>query len=136
VVRVRSRDQTQNEDEADGLYENLATASKPISIVSEAYRGLRTNLFYSEVPPPSKVVLVASPGSAEGQSITFANLRIVLAHAGNETLILDGDLREPTLQRIFGVRNPNGLVNVILGEQSLPAVWKEPLYGRKVVAAG
>jgi Mrp family chromosome partitioning ATPase len=88
VVRVRSRNQTQNEDEADGLFENLATASKPYSIASEAYRSLPTNLFYSVVRPPPKVVLVASPGSAEGKSITFASLGIVLAHAGNETLIL------------------------------------------------
>jgi len=136
VVRVRSRNQTQNDDEADGLFENLATASKPNSIASDAYRSLRTNLFYSVVDAPPKVVPVTSPGSAEGKSITCANVGIVLAHAGNETLILDGDLRKPTLQRIFGICNPNGLVNVILGEQSLPAVWKEPLFGLKVVAAG
>jgi capsular exopolysaccharide synthesis family protein len=114
----------------------LVTVLDPASIASEAYRTLRTNLLYAAVDAPPKVILLTSPGSAEGKSITCANLGVVLAQAGKETLVLDGDLREPSMHKIFGIRDPNGLVTVLSGEHDLSEVWKEPLPGLKVVAAG
>jgi len=105
-------------------------------MASEAYRILRTGLLYAEVDAPPKVIVTTSPSTMDGKSITCSNLGVVLAQAGKETLVLEGDLREPSLHRIFGVRNSNGVVNVLSGEYELSEVWREPFPGLRVVSAG
>lgn len=114
----------------------LVTVLEPTGLASEAYRTLRTSLLYSFVDDPPKVIVLTSPGAGEGKSTTCANLGVVLAQADKRTLIIDGDLRKPTMHRIFGLRNMRGVVNVVAGEHSLPEVWQEPLVGLKVVTAG
>ena len=57
---------------------------------------------------------------------------MVLAQADKKTLIIDGDLRDPTMHSMFGMRNRTGVVNVLAGEHDLSEVWKEPLPGLKV----
>jgi capsular exopolysaccharide synthesis family protein len=114
----------------------LVTVLDPAAPASEAYRALRTNLLYAAVDAPPKVILVASPGSAEGKSITAANLAVVLAQADKETLVVDGDLREPNMHTIFETSNLNGVVNVLAGEHNLSEVWQELLPELKLVSAG
>ena len=73
----------------------------------------------------------------EGKSITCANLGMVLAQADKNALILDCDLRKPTLHKIFGLRNLRGVVDLLTGERELQEVWQEsPLLGMKIVTAG
>ncbi|MEJ7842581.1 MAG: CpsD/CapB family tyrosine-protein kinase [Rubrobacter sp.] len=114
----------------------LVTMLEPTSTASEAYRTLRTSLLYSFVDDPPRVIVLTSPGPGEGKSTTCANLGVVLAQADKRTLIIDGDLRKPTMHRIFGLRNMRGVVNVLAGEHDLEGVWQEPLVGLKVVTAG
>jgi capsular exopolysaccharide synthesis family protein len=108
----------------------------PPGAASEAYRSLRTSLLYAVVDEPLKVILITSAGSADGKSITCANLAMVLAQAGKETLVIDGDLRYPSVHRIFGERNVSGVVNVLAGEHDLSEVWKEPFPHLKIISAG
>ena len=116
--------------------ERLVTILDPTSAASEAYRSLRTNLFYAFMDDPPKVIVVTSPGSGEGKSTTCANLGVVLAQAAKTTLILDCDLRKPVVHEFFGLRNLQGITNVLIGERSLQEVWEEPQDGLKVVPVG
>jgi len=134
----RLKDRSRREEEANGhVSGHLVTVASPDNVASEAYRTLRTNLLHALEDGPSKVILVTSPGPMEGKSITCANLGVVLAQADKTALILDCDLRQPTLHKIFGLRNLRGVVDLLRGEHELQEVWQEsPLLGMKIVTAG
>lgn len=125
-------------EEAKGkdLLGRLVTLNDPSSPTSEAYRALRTSLFYSVVDEPPKVITVTSPGPREGKSTVCANLGVVLSQANKRVLLVDCDLRKPVLHRIFGLRNIHGIVTVLAGERIIPEVWNEPLEGLKVITSG
>ena len=133
LLKKRARGKQRSDDLSS---RGLVTVLEPAKVASEAYRTLRTSLFYAVVDAPPKVIVVTSPGIAEGKSTTCANLGVVLAQADKQTLIVDCDLRTPAMHRIFGLRNVHGVVNVLAGEYDLPEVWQEPLEGLKVITAG
>jgi receptor protein-tyrosine kinase len=135
VARFQSRSQAQN-DKVDALSEQLVTMLDPDAVASEAYRSLRTSLLYTVANAPPMVILITSPDLMDGKSTTCANLAVVLAQAGKETLAIDGDLHEPSLHKIFGVPNVNGMVNVLSGEYDLSEMCTEPFPGLKVLSTG
>ena len=135
MARFRPRRQAQ-QDKVDTLSEQLVTVLDPAAAASEAYRSLRTSLLYAVADAPPTVILITSPGLMDGKSTTCANLAVVLAQAGKETLVIDGDLHQPSLHKIFGVPIVNGMVNVLSGEFDLPEVCTEPLPGLKVLPTG
>ena len=116
--------------------EQLTTVLDPSGLASEAYRTLGTNLLYSSVDDPPKVILITSPGAQEGKSTSCANLGVVLAQADKTTLIVDGDLRRPSMHKIFSLRNFRGVANVLTGAHDLSEVWGEPLPKLKIVPTG
>jgi receptor protein-tyrosine kinase len=120
----------------DDLSGRLVTILDPSGIAAEAYRTLRTNIFYSVADTPPKVIVMTSPGPQEGKSTTCANLGVVLAQADKGTLIVDCDLRKPVVHRVFGLRNVHGLMNVLTGERDLESVWQEPIKDLKVLTVG
>jgi capsular exopolysaccharide synthesis family protein len=122
--------------DAANLSDALVTVLNPGSAASEAYRTLRTNLLYSHLDTPLGVMELTSPGPREGKSIICANLGAVLAQMEKRTLIVDCDLRKPTMHKIFALHNAFGLVNVLVGERALQEVWQEVLAGLKVVTSG
>lgn len=131
----RLRRQTQK-DKVSAFSEQLVTVLDPTAVASEAYRSLRTSLLYAVADAPPTVTLITSPGPADGKSITCANLAVVLAQADKETLVIDGDLHEPSLHKIFGVPNVNGVVNVLSGEYDLSEVCTEPFPRLKILSTG
>jgi capsular exopolysaccharide synthesis family protein len=135
VARFRSRKQAQGSDSGE-ISGSLVTILDPAGMAAEAYRMLRTSLLFAKVDAPPKVILTTSPSSADGKSITCANLGVALAQAGKDTLLLEGDLREPSLHGLFGLRNTDGVVNVLSGERDLSEVLREPFPGLKVIPAG
>jgi capsular exopolysaccharide synthesis family protein len=125
------------ETETDELAGRLVTFLDPTSVAAETYRTLRTNLLYSAfVDERAKIIVLTSPGPGEGKSTTCANLGVVLAQAGKAVLILDCDLRKPVMHRFFGLRNLNGIVDVLVGERRLQDAWTEPVEGLHVVTVG
>jgi capsular exopolysaccharide synthesis family protein len=124
------------EDERDVLSNALVTLQDPTNAASEDYRMLRTNLIYTRVDTPPKVIVLTSVGRNEGKSITTANLGVTLAQAGKSTLILDCDLRKPVQHKIFITRSIGGLVDVLVGERDPQEVWQEPIPGLKLLPAG
>jgi capsular exopolysaccharide synthesis family protein len=135
VARIWSTRQAQK-DNVGGISEQLVTVLDPAAVASEAYRSLRTTLLYAVANTPPAVILITSPGLMDGKSTTCANLAVVLAQAGKETLVIDGDLHKPNLHKIFGVPNVNGVVNVLSGEYDLSEVCTEPFPGLKILSTG
>jgi capsular exopolysaccharide synthesis family protein len=132
----KGSDSSPQESEFNGFPEALVAIQDPTSAASEAYRMLRTNLFYARVDIPPKVIVLTSAGRDEGKSTTVANLGVTLARAGKHTLILDCDLRKPTQHSIFRTRNIMGLVDLLIGEQEPQEVWIEPIPNLKLIPAG
>jgi receptor protein-tyrosine kinase len=120
----------------DDLSGSLITVSEPRGAASEDYRSLRTSLLYSLVDTPPKAIVVTSPGPSEGKSTTCANLGVVLAQVDKQTLIVDCDMRKPTIHKFFGLRNLRGVVNVLAGERGLHEVCQEALPELKAITTG
>lgn len=116
--------------------EALVTVLDPDSAASEAYRMLRTNLLYALADLPPRVILIASPGPREGKSTICANLAVALGQADNSVLILDCNLRNPIMHKIFGLSNIRGLEDAIAGECELREIQHLPQPGVKVVTSG
>src|SRR3990172_11410249 len=94
--------------------EQLITRSNPRSPVAEAYRQLRTNIQFSSPDRRLKTLLITSTHPEEGKSTILANLATTFAQTGSRVILVDCDLRRPSLHRVFGVRNGVGLTSVIL----------------------
>jgi capsular exopolysaccharide synthesis family protein len=95
----------------------LVAASYPKSSIAEAYRVLRTNIQFAALDSPGSSLLVTSCGPQEGKSTTLANLGVAIAQGGKRTLLVDTDLRRPTLHKIFALPNKLGMTNLLLMEQ-------------------
>ena len=89
---------------------------------AEAYRVLRTNLLFSRRNEKFNTIVIVSAGAGEGKSTTTINLSTVFAQAGNRVLIVDSDLRRPTLHKLFKVPNNLGLTNYLLKQNSVVEV--------------
>jgi succinoglycan biosynthesis transport protein ExoP len=95
--------------------EPLVTHFAPRSPVSEAYRSLRTNLQFIRTDKKAKVYLITSSSLQEGKTYNVVNLSLSLAQAGEKVLLIDADLRRPTVHNIFGLERQPGLTDYIVG---------------------
>ncbi len=89
---------------------------------AEAYRVLRTNILFSRKDEKLNTVVVVSAGAGEGKSITVVNLATVFAQAGQRVLVVDSDLRRPTLHKLLHVSNNIGLTNYLLKQNKLEEI--------------
>ncbi|MFQ3545406.1 CpsD/CapB family tyrosine-protein kinase [Halobacillus rhizosphaerae] len=103
----------------------LITDINPRSPISEQYRTVRTNLNFSAVDFELNSMMVTSSGPAEGKSLTTANLAIVFAQQGNNVLLVDADLRKPTVHYTFRTQNTVGLSNYLIGDKPLEEITNE-----------
>jgi len=87
----------------------LATVSQPQSVVSEAYRALRTSLLLSTSRHAPQLILISSGQPREGKTTTALNLAITLAQRGDRVVLIDTDLRRPRIHRSFQMTNERGL---------------------------
>jgi capsular exopolysaccharide synthesis family protein len=96
-----------------GGQDKLIAQQEPFSPVSEAYRMIRSNLQFMAVDRPLRAIMITSPLSSEGKSVTVANLGVVMAQAGLKTIIVDTDLRRPVQHRLFHVSNDQGVTELL-----------------------
>jgi len=89
---------------------------------AEAYRVLRTNILFSRKDEKLNTVAVVSAGAGEGKSTTVFNLASVFAQSKQRTLIVDSDLRRPTLHKMLGITNNLGLTNYLMKQNTLEEV--------------
>ena len=83
--------------------------------LAEAFHELRTSVLLSTAKHPPRTLLVTSAKGGEGKTTVAANLAVSLAQLGEKVLLIDADLRRPSLHKFFGVANTSGLVNFLTG---------------------
>jgi len=110
VVRLKKKDV--------GQLASLTTQS-PRSPVVEAFRVLRTNLQFSMLDRPGNAIMVTSSSPKEGKTTTVVNLAQVMAQTGKRVIVVDTDLRRPSLHRYFNLKNDVGLTNALLDPLAL-----------------
>jgi polysaccharide biosynthesis transport protein len=94
----------------------MGTIDDPRSAFAEAYRSVRTALQFSTADGAPKVIMVTSSSAGEGKSTTALSLAIHFAQANKKVLLVDADLRNPSLHRTLALENSTGLTNVLAGE--------------------
>jgi capsular exopolysaccharide synthesis family protein len=110
---------------------------RPGSSEAEAYRGLRTALYFSIHGESHKVLQVTSPEPQDGKTTLASNLAIAIAHSGRKVLLIDADLRCPKVHKLFGVLQEIGLADVLQGEIELPnAIRETEVAGLSLLCAG
>jgi len=92
-----------------GTTSDLATVAQPQSVVSEAYRALRTSILLSTSRHAPQLILISSGQPREGKTTTALNLAITLAQRGDRVVLIDTDLRRPRIHRSFQMQNDRGL---------------------------
>ena len=97
---------------------HLATLAfrDPRAPLVEAYRSIRTSLLFSTSHGAPKVMLFTSPGPAEGKTTSAVNIALTFTQTGNKVLLIDADLRNPSLHRVMGLENQIGLTNYLTGD--------------------
>jgi capsular exopolysaccharide synthesis family protein len=116
----------------------LVTISNPRSPVAEAYHSLRTNLEFSSPDKPLRSMVVTSAGSEEGKSTTLANLAVTMAQAGKRVILVDCDLRRPSIHQIFNALNSSGLTDLVRDESLManPPLQDTPVANLKLLTSG
>ncbi len=97
----------------------LVTQVRPQSQMAESYRALRTSLLLSNLGAPPKVIMVTSALPQEGKTTTSINCAVVLAQKGVRVLLIDADLRRPSIHKTLGMGPHSGLSNVLTGSTTL-----------------
>jgi protein-tyrosine kinase len=119
------------------LKRRLVTISNTRSFIAEQFRTIRTNIKYSAPDIDLKTILVTSSTIGEGKSTNVGNLGVVFAQEGKKVLIVDADMRKPTMHYIFGVLNTVGLSTVLARQNDINSVIQEtPILGLHVLPSG
>lgn len=116
----------------------LVTISNPRSPISEAFRTLRTNLEFSSLDKPIRSMVVTSAAPEEGKSTTLANLAVAIAQAGKRVILVDCDLRRPSLHQIFGARGAPGFTDMMRDDtlMSKPPLQDTSLSNLRLLVSG
>jgi capsular exopolysaccharide synthesis family protein len=95
-------------------HSSLITLSDPRSPAAEAFRTLRTNIYFSGLERSIQALLVTTVAPVEGKSLTLANLAVAMAQGDKRTILVDTDLRRPALHTIFELSNDAGLTSLFI----------------------
>ena len=110
----------------------ITSLEKPQSNISEAYRTIRTGIEFSNLDKNLKVICVTSSKKDEGKTTVLCNLGVNFAKIDKKVLLIDGDLRNPTVNKLFGTKNAQGLMDILLGrkkiEECIKKTTQENLY--------
>lgn len=115
---------------------SLVVVQAPRSAAAEAYRSLSTNIQFSSLDKDVKTLLVTSVSPDEGKSVVLANLAVTMAENGRKIIVVDCDLRRPSLHALFGLRDTPGLTSMVLDESLAPPIQATSVANVSFVAAG
>ncbi|QPW12557.1 polysaccharide biosynthesis tyrosine autokinase [Mammaliicoccus sciuri] len=115
----------------------LITLEKPKSVISEKFRGIRTNILFSTADNDVQTIVFTSEKPAAGKSTISANVAITYAQAGYKTLLIDGDMRKPTQHYIFNTDNMDGFSNLIINKTDFnKAIHKTDVVNLDLLTSG
>jgi len=115
----------------------LIVQEDPKSLISEAYRTVRTGILFSGSKPSPQFIQVTSAGPQEGKTITAANVATVMAQSGSRVLIMDCDMRKPRIHEIFEIPNSRGLSDLLVnGEEGFSFIKKTKVPNLDLIACG
>ncbi|MBM4036919.1 MAG: polysaccharide biosynthesis tyrosine autokinase [Planctomycetes bacterium] len=103
--------------------------AEPASHAAEAYRTVRTAIYFGVPNGQAKRIVVTSPEPGDGKTTLVSNLAIAMAQAGQRVLIIDGDFRKPMQHRVFEIERERGLSSVLAGREPLDAVIQRTKVG-------
>lgn len=98
---------------------SLITIADKSSPIAEQYRTIRTNIQFASADRKIQTIVVTSSGPLEGKSTTAANIAVVFANSGQRVLLVDADMRKPTIHKTFGLTNEVGLSKVLSSNNSV-----------------
>jgi len=128
IGELKKPNDSKNDDELVGIY----AADYPLSMITEGFRTLRTNLDFASVDRPLRTLAIISANPSEGKSTLAVNLAVVMAQGGKRTILLDSDLRRPVLHRHLKIENSEGLSDFFSSEKQVKDVirtWGDPPIG-------
>lgn len=125
IVPMLSGGERKQVENGDSYLMELITHNHPRSMVSEAFRNIRTSILLSFSGKPPKRIGVTSPNPGEGKTTTAINTAIALSQTGVKVLLIDADLRRPKIHRVLGFDNGFGLSNFLSGQVGLEDIIRE-----------
>ena len=103
----------------------IISYNDPKSVISEQYRAIRTNIEYSNVDQNTKTILVTSSDKNEGKTTTVSNLAVSFANLNKKVLIVDCDLRNPSIHKMFRLNNIYGLTDILAKDRAVDKCIQE-----------
>lgn len=113
----------------------ILCANSPF-VVKEAYSSIRTNLLFTQQGEDCPIFVITSPTANNGKSINSINLAISFAQMGKRTLLIDADMRNPTIHRLFSIPVKNGLSEILAGLTDNITVSKTDIENLSLLTAG
>ena len=109
---------------------------KPKSVAAEAYRSLRTNIQYSSFDNKYQTLVVTSANPGEGKTTVAGNLALALAQGESKVLLVDCDMRRPSIHKTFKISNTYGISDLLVGNKKLESVANKYNDNLSIVPAG
>ncbi len=101
------------------IHKSIVTVHSPRSRYAEAFRSLRTSVFFRTKAVSNPVIQVTSPNAGDGKSTIISNLAVSISQTGKSVLLVDCDMRRPMISKVFGLNDSSGLAEVLTGEANL-----------------
>ncbi len=120
-VDSRTKGRPERKEGAHSRAHDLVVQYDPKSQATESFRALRTNLQFLRLESKGKLFLITSSFVQEGKTLNSVNLALSMAQAGNKVLLIDADLRKPSVHRVFGLGREPGITDYVLGNYH----WRE-----------
>lgn len=116
----------------------LVVSGRPMSIIAEQFRTVRTNIQFSMVDQELKSLVVTSAGPGAGKSMTAANLATTFGSEDYRVLLVDADLRKPTVHETFRLKNSTGLTTLLINRRSelTDMIYKTDTEGLYLLTSG
>ena len=116
---------------------SIISYNDPKSVISEQYRAIRTNIEYSNVDQNTKTILVTSSDKNEGKTTTVSNLAVSFANLNKKVLLIDCDLRNASIHKMFKLNNIYGLTDILAKDRAVDkCIQKTELENLYVLTAG